>query len=220
MSASTQRIALEDAHRVMAHLLDLLRNGAERVAPVGSYIRRKETLGDLELLAVPRIVDVDGDLQAHGQSRLFADQPQAVNGVWLALDELVRDDRAIPVRPAIAVDPATGVIPVDETWQHRRRPGTARKLRVYLPRPEVLVEVWMCPPAEWGVQETFRVGSAGFSAAIAAHALRTGKPIRNGRVWVGGEAAPTPEPEDVFAVLGLNWVPRPLRRDGRDLKEA
>lgn len=218
MSASTDRISLEKGHRVMSHLVPLLRAGSERVAAVGSYIRRRETLGDIELLAVPRTLQVTGDLQVAGQGNLFAGEALQVNGVWLVLNRLVLEDRARPVRPAAPVDPATGEIPLDETWDHRRQPNKARKLRLWLPRCRVLVEVWMCPAEEWGVQETFRTGPAEFSHALAGHAKRIGRPIRRGRVWMHGEAVPTPEPEDVFTTLGLRWVPRPLRRDGRDLR--
>lgn len=223
MSAGEKRITLAEGHRIMGALIPLLGAGALRVAGVGSYIRRRPMLADLEILAIPRTVEadvevLDGKIEVHadGQAALFRG---AVNGVWLELQRLISQDRAVPVRPAIAVRPETGDIPQDEAWYARRLPGTVRKLRVWLPRANALVEVYLCPAEEWGVQETFRVGPADFSKAIAARAKRIKRPIRGGRVWYDGEPLPTPEPEDVFRALGLRWVPRPLRRDGRDLRE-
>ena len=218
MSISEHRIPLDKGHQIMASLLPLLDVGAHRVAGVGSWIRRRETLGDLEVLAVPRIVRVDLGADANSQGGLLGGGGQDVNGVWLALQRLVDQDRAVPIRPAVAFRPDTGVLPVDEAWHARRLADTARKLRVWLPPCQALVEIYLCPAEEWGVQETFRVGPEEFSKAVA-HAKRLGRPIRRGRVWCGGEAIPTPEPEDVFRALNLRWVPRPLRRDGRDLRE-
>lgn len=72
------------------------------------------------------------------------------------------------------------------------------------------------PPAQWGVQFIIRTGSAEFS-----HRLVTAKQyggmmpgylkVKDGAIWSNNHIVETPEEQDVFDLIGAEFVPPPAR---------
>jgi DNA polymerase/3'-5' exonuclease PolX len=83
------------------------------------------------------------------------------------------------------------------------------------------VDLFLQPDAAtWGMNYTIRTGSADFTKWLvtkrsAGGAMPEGVRCSDARLWHGGQALDTPEEEDVFLALGLDFVPPPERQNGR-----
>lgn len=68
---------------------------------------------------------------------------------------------------------------------------------------------------------TIRTGAATFSQALLTHGKRIGKRCVNGLLTnvETNQVIPTPNEEDVFEELGLNWL-EPYERSTTNLSEA
>lgn len=67
-------------------------------------------------------------------------------------------------------------------------------------------------PATWGVAATLHTGSVNYSTWLVTSrrkggALPAGWRVADGRLWNAAQVVDTPEEQDVFAALGLDWVP-------------
>ncbi|HEX2516441.1 MAG TPA: hypothetical protein VH257_17170, partial [Chloroflexota bacterium] len=67
-------------------------------------------------------------------------------------------------------------------------------------------------PAQWGVILTVRTGPGAFSTRlVTARRYGGGMPegfrVRDGALWDGERLVATPEEADLFAALGLPWLP-------------
>lgn len=67
------------------------------------------------------------------------------------------------------------------------------------------------PPAQWGVQLMIRTGSADFShrfVTVKQHGglLPSCYRVKDGAIWYGEQMVETPEEQDVFNLLGLNFI--------------
>lgn len=80
------------------------------------------------------------------------------------------------------------------------------------------VDLFMPSLETWGSVYTIRTGSSAFSHWLvtpqsAGGAAPYGVVFQDGRLSSGGRLLRTPEEEDVFAALGLAWIP-PVERHG------
>lgn len=92
-----------------------------------------------------------------------------------------------------------------------------RLKQILLPEGIYLEIYIVAPPAQWGVQFVIRTGPADFShwlvtpkrygGAMPAYLLQ-----KDGALWRGKELVPTPEEEDYFRALGLEWIEPRERR--------
>ena len=78
------------------------------------------------------------------------------------------------------------------------------------------LDLFVTQPAEWGVVFTIRTGSADFTHRLVTprrHGglMPDGMREHGNAIWDGERQLVTPEERDVFAALGLAWVP-PERR--------
>ena len=72
-------------------------------------------------------------------------------------------------------------------------------------------DLFITTPEQWGVIATIRTGSKAFSHRLvtpvdAGGWMPEGMCVEGGRLWVGSEAASTPEELDFFTVIGKAWV--------------
>lgn len=68
----------------------------------------------------------------------------------------------------------------------------------------------------WGSIFTIRTGSHDFNLWLMnVAAPQAGVKFRGGRLWRDGVVLETPEERDVFAALGLRWIPPDEGRDGQ-----
>ena len=208
-------ITLRHARRIGDHLLEILAPAClESPAPmiVGSVRREKPYVKDVELLAIPRIEE-----RPAPQASLFSaanQQPQTVSLVWERLEALREEGRLVPVKPGGRE--TNGVMPEDRKWREKRN-GSSRYLRLYLPQPQVLVDLFLACPETWGLDCVIRTGAAEFSAAVLTRwkATSGGGESRGCRLWRPGEDEPieTPQEAEVFEAIGCRWV-EPQDRHG------
>ena len=182
----TSRMLLADAEQIVEPLLDWLRQapGLTRLEVAGSYRRRRETVGDIDLLAV-------------------AKQPAAVmkhflGHAWIEKVVMSGDTRAtvilgsglqVDLRAVAPESYGAALVYFTGSKEHNvklRRRGVERGLRI----------------SEYGV---FRVDSP---------PDRTDRSDPEG-TWIAGR-----EEEDVYAAVGLAWIPPELREDQGEIEAA
>lgn len=184
MSAGV-RVPLAQAECVAAAIVEALRPACERIEVAGSIRRRKPEVGDVELVAVPRLVDGP-------RADLFAPPPMvsALNGALRILE----DDGRLIAHPT---KPADG-----ERYKKRVAARSGLQIDLFL----------VLPPAEWGPIFAIRTGPADYSAAAVSELRRRGMRCEGGTIWRGNELLPCPEESDFFAAVG--WPLRPPRERG------
>ena len=74
------------------------------------------------------------------------------------------------------------------------------------------------PPAQWGVILAIRTGPGAFSTRLVTQrryggGMPEGYRVRDGALWDGERLVETPEEADLFAALGLPWLPPERRTD-------
>lgn len=205
---------LAQAREIAEGLRDLCAPAAERIEIAGSIRREKPVVKDIELVAIPRFVERQGA----GQMMLGAAPP-------VVSANLMRE--AIEARPGIqAIKP--GVTEV-EPW-HLTTDGAY--WRLYLPRYEIKVDVFLCTPATWGLNLMIRTGSGVGPDGVPAHGFGPGmlqrwKAISGGGssqglrlTWPDGRREETPEERDVFAACRVEWVEPRERTSARAVREV
>lgn len=198
----TGRFLLSDADQVVRPLLDYMRRAQaiQRVEPAGSYRRRLETVGDVDLLAIspkpaaamehftsyPDVARVE----AAGRTR----------GAVMLKSGLHVDLRILPKQSyGAALHYFTGSKPHNIAV---RRLGVDRGLRI----------------SEYGV---FRVGRR-----AAAKTAKAAKPAKGGRGRKATKSTAKPrriggtDEQDVFRAVGMAWVPPELRENRGEIEAA
>ncbi len=159
--------------------------GCERIEVAGSVRRRKPTVGDIEIVAIPRLCP---DLEA--QLSLFGEPTKMVSALDLLIKKLLRDkdnfrrgdkNGQLQKQFYITIDPQ------DET--------------------EVMLELWLTTPAQWGYILALRTGPAEFNQAWVTQKNKGGLlpneyRFDGGWLWRSGKRMDTPEERDVFVLIG------------------
>lgn len=203
---------LDRAQSIAGSLVELLAPGCERIEIAGSIRREKPEVKDIELVVRPVWSDVPA-----GQGSLLEVATEPQNELALLLEREIEAGREIvPIKPGgHDVDP------------YRLKHG-GRYWRLWLPRPRIKCDVFLADAERWGLAYMIRTGSGvgpisgdprhGFAPAMLARWKR----ISNGGFSNGSTlrrpdrtVVPTPEEEDVFAALEMDWVP-PRNRESSD----
>ena len=79
------------------------------------------------------------------------------------------------------------------------------------------VQVVVTPPQNLGAVLAQATGSEAHLAALAAHASRHGFNLAGAALWQGSRFLPTPTEDDLYAALGLPWIPPELRETGAEV---
>jgi DNA polymerase/3'-5' exonuclease PolX len=208
MSAG-QPVPLEAARAVAAALRELLAPACARIEIAGSIRRRKATVGDLELVAIPRLVaEPAGDLWGTElrERNLLADR----------VAELIAAGELAPRE--VTITRADGSI------EQARRMGRAYLALVFRELPVDLFIVH--PPAEWGVIFALRTGPGDWNIRLVSECRRYLRRVASGQVLTAAGPIACPEEADFFRALGQPWVepwerrPERVRIDPRLLAEA
>lgn len=194
MSTEKTRIPLDQAFLLADEVLGLIQEATVRVAVAGSIRRQRETIGDLEICAIPRYEVVQADLFAPG-------------------DGLNRD-----LLTARCVDLlAEGVFAHRLDVNGRSAFGPKFKRLSYR---GVALDLFSPDAATWGVVFCIRTGPAEFSHRLVTPRRQGGLlpdwlRVSEGRIWRAATALETPDEEQVFDAIGLDWIP-PERRTGNE----
>jgi DNA polymerase/3'-5' exonuclease PolX len=202
-----QRIRWEAARAVADALLHYLAPVCERVEVAGSLRRRKEYVGDIEIVAIPktkREPDMFG--APSGPEILLIDDAIAAYNLHEsaggAIELIAAGDRYWKL-----IDTAMKIAGHDDdgkTLSMERKDG-----RVGLQIDLFLVR----PPAQWGPIFAIRTGSGDFSKKMMIALKARGYRCEDGRVLDRrGVLIDCPEERDFFAVAGVKWVEPEKRR--------
>lgn len=238
----------------LAHARAIAENLAAALSPAcvrgpefaGSIRREVRQVGDIELVAIPRIAE---EAEKGAQGSLFDDVEHvlSVSALWDRIAEINAESRQagqgeaiVPLKPTSKVTwemTSTGCrVPrfeLDPKWEEKRF-GRSKLWKLWLPRKRVKVDLFMPTPATWGVVFLVRTGSRYFSQAVVERwtTVSGGGRVHQGRLHRrhnGGKPAAykdglplgppldTPEEEDVFRACEMVWKPPPLRRTGHDV---
>jgi DNA polymerase/3'-5' exonuclease PolX len=177
------------ALNVAERLIDLLTPVCDRIEIAGSLRRGKPEVGDIDLLLIPQYTSVP-DLFGVTDHR------------YPTLDDILSAAQSSAF-PGACI--------------HVVR-GSDKMRELYI--AGVQVDLWFADPATWGCRLAIRTGSSDFShwlvtSQYAGGATPFGMRFKDARLWRGNQVLDTPSEEDVFAELGLGWIPPVERRLGR-----
>ena len=79
------------------------------------------------------------------------------------------------------------------------------------------VQVVITPPQNFGAVLVQATGSETHLAALAARAAERGFNLAGAALWKGSRFVPTPGEAELYAALGLEWIPPELREGGGEL---
>jgi DNA polymerase/3'-5' exonuclease PolX len=173
---------------VAEELLALLSLSCRRISIAGSIRRRCAEVGDIELVAVPRIERVA--LPAQQQQDFWGDPPadQEVNFLWRQLDGLAEK--------------------IGPRFERLKWGDKYRAFRWPLPHEigSVQVDLFTAEEDNWGLILLIRTGSAKFSQHVVTQLKRRGTPSQGGYVRGSkGTPIPTPTEEEVFRLAGMQY---------------
>jgi DNA polymerase/3'-5' exonuclease PolX len=167
--------------RVAEVFASSLAPACHRIAIAGSLRREKEMIGDIEIVAIPKI--------AH-------------KGIANLLGETIEGPPESLVDEALACWPLTFHKRGEKYQQFSFdwQPGWTFKVDLFLPNTDT-----------WGVVYLLRTGSPDFSKRmVTARSYGGYKPdaytVEHGRVRMAGMLLPTPEERDVFELFGVRWI--------------
>lgn len=194
MPTTTARVPLGVAQAVAASIIERIADDCERIEIAGSVRRGVESVGDLELVAIPK---VRSETVTIG---LFEEQALEVDQLADRVSALI----------------AEGVL-MDHPEDKKRGQRYAKLIHVSSGLQLDLFAVR--PPASWGVIFLIRTGPASFSHSLVTLARKRALHVADGQLHVGGlgcgayvcEVVPTPEEADVFTALRIPWQ-RPADR--------
>jgi DNA polymerase (family 10) len=157
-------VAMQVAEQVIASL-----PGAERIAYAGSLRRMKDTIGDVDILAV-------------GPESLMAEFRR---------------------QPYVAEVIAAG----ERKTSIRTRRGLQVDLRVV-------------PAGSWGAALQYFTGSQQHNVHVRELAVKKGWKLSEYGLFEGDRVIAAETEEDIYAALGMQWVPPTLREDGGEVQAA
>lgn len=196
MSTGT-RGALEEANLVAVALASTLGPGVRRIEVAGSIRRGRPDVGDIELVAVPKIETVSDGMFAERQ----------VNWLTLRVDLMIRSGILAP-HPT---DPKRG-----ERYSKLLEPTTGLQL-----------DLFSASAGTFGIILLIRTGPADYSRRFVDDLRGRGLHAAEGQLHRGGlgcrlggqdgkailcDVVPTPEEADVYAAAAWPFVPPEDRR--------
>jgi DNA polymerase/3'-5' exonuclease PolX len=178
----------QEAQRIAQNLITKMQPYCERIRIAGSIRRYKPEVKDIELVIIPKW---DTDVDA---GSLFP-EPITVNRLH-AWAEPSSDIHWI--KPGVANIIPWPIKPDDKYWRGLLPSG-------------IKLDLFIAQPSNWGMIYLIRTGSADFTTAVVTHAKRIGLPCVNGFLTRNGQPLETPEENDVFNILNLEYI-APERR--------
>lgn len=190
MSEGT-RMPLAEAQALAERLVSELQDVCEQITTAGSIRRQKATVGDLEIVCVPKIEIVMGGL--------FEDQPEEADLLEARIWEMWED----------------GVIKPRIDKNGRRAVGKRYRRLLY---HDVALDLFSPSAESYGAILAIRTGPAEYSHLFVTPRSQRGLMpdhlrMQEGalRYRVSGEVIPTPTEESFFAALGLPFLDPPAR---------
>lgn len=191
--SNTPKRPLSEVLPVAQKLVESLRPYCERIELGGSCRRQVAEVGDIEIVAIPK---VENRLVAR---TLFGDEYKDVNLLHAHVDQLLAEEKIY--QPP--TDPAWGA-------NYRKFTLTTKKGAYHK------IDLFMCSPENWGVIFLIRTGSADFSKWCVTPQSKGGAlpdcyRVAGGNLWRRGETEASDiilecrEEEDYFNLCGVRY---------------
>jgi DNA polymerase/3'-5' exonuclease PolX len=197
MSRFGESLPLYAAEAAARDLRDYLRPVCVRIEIAGSIRRQAQTVGDIELVAVPIVEDRAGC----GQLFAAGDDVDCLHEAMTKIVGAADDQSDFAPVARFGRKPAWGFRQKQFAYRHRGR---------WFP-----VDLYTVTRDQWGCHFAIRTGNADFARLLVTTrvhggALPQGWRWQNGRLSdEAGRLVETPEETDVFHALGLPaWEPR------------
>ena len=202
------RFKRSDALVAAEALLEQIASHCEQVQLAGSLRRGKNSVGDIELVALP-VVEEREIAPVPAQLSLFG---EAAGGATASVERVSLLDQRLDHLVA------TEVVFRERPYTHQKGVWGAKRKQFWLPvhvdgnRHLITVDLYIVtPPAQWGPIFTIRTGDADFVGRQGLMKyINTRTPFQqtDGRLIVRatGEDVPTPTERDYFEALNLPWI--------------
>jgi DNA polymerase (family 10) len=187
-------VGLETAEQIVAALAAV--PGCVSCTYAGSLRRMRETAGDVDILAaVPDAPEAWPDAAAAGPAGADAE----------ADDTAARLTAAFTALPQVAEVIASG--------------GTKTSVRT---QRGLQVDLLVVPAGSWGAALQYFTGSQAHNVRIREIAVRQGLRLSEYGLFSveTGELIVSQTEEEIYAALGMSWVPPTLREDGGEIEAA
>jgi DNA polymerase (family 10) len=190
------KLALARAIPLAEKIKAAISPACERIEIAGSIRRRKATVGDIEIVAIPKLCP---DLEA--QLSLFGEPPKMVSALDLLLNNLVREK---------------------DNFRRGEKDGVLYKnflVQFDDDGSEIGLDLFLTTPDQWGYILALRTGPGDFNKAWVTQKSKGGilpdEYHFEGGWLIGpdGIRIPTPEETDIFCLLGDGQVIAPENRD-------
>ena len=170
------KMPLHEAAVLAREIMGLLAPFCERIEIAGSIRRRKAEVGDIELVAIS---------QTMVSTDLFGNERGTVTVLDHQVSRLVRK----------------------KGWRFIQNGQKYKQIDL----GSCCLDLFITDRDQWGVIFLLRTGSAEFSHWFVTRRSEGGglpshMRIQDGRLWIGGQVADTPEESDVFEKTGICWV--------------
>lgn len=195
-SQMSDKFPLAVAERLANKIVAEISPFCERCEVAGSIRRHKPEVKDIEVVAIPRWEERPdpGDLFQTAMLR-----------VNLLCENLSQRQHVQWIKPGTSVIEPWPLKPEGKYWRGLLSNG-------------IKLDLFIALPENYGLIKLIRTGSDKFNVGVFAHAGRVEIGVANGFLWHGSQPIPTPEEDDVFRVLGLEYVEPKDRIDSRAVR--
>jgi len=193
MAAERQRTPLAQAQAIADGLIDLLRPATRRIEVAGSIRRGRADIGDIELVAIPKV-------HTEMVPRLFEDEERVIDELEQRIDALLIQGTLLP-HPT---DPKRG----------------DRYAKLLHAKSGMQIDLFKAREHTWGIIHLVRTGPALYSRGFVTAAHDRGYHVAGGELHEGRmgcsatpcTVVPTPEEADVYRVMRVAYIAPEARR--------
>lgn len=190
MSTAIDPMPMREDRAAATEIIDALRPYCHRVEVAGSIRRGRDWINDIEVVAIPKIIVKQPDLDLFGE----------------------------PIGEAVTVRDPGFIMVVDSLANHivKGKVSDGRYVQ-FVTAEGAKVDLFLCQPDTWGYIYAIRTGSSEFMRAVAARWVSLGYNGVAGQLTRFGKAVPVCEEADLFDMLHMIPVPphqRELTADG------
>lgn len=176
---------LAHAKNLAERIIETMQPYCQRAAIAGSIRRQKTEVKDIEIVAIPKF----------GQAKdLFAQELENLLYGWAL--QIEAENRIHWIKPGVAELVRWPIKEDGKYW------------RGLLVKAGIKLDLFLTTPETWGVTFLIRTGSAEFSQRmVGKECWRTGYKFQEGKLFdPNGQFVATPEEQDVFNALGVEWI--------------
>lgn len=192
---SKGKIPLWLAAGLAKSLITKLEPYCERIAVAGSIRRKRDPVGDIEIVAIPKLGE-----------NLFGERDHNLDHLTARLFGMITDGM-ISKLPEFEPEKTRGA------WGPKYK-----KFFITGNGQELQVDLFCCDVNNWGNMITIRTGSSEFSAALMSR-IKNRTPYRQNDGYLmdsrTGKIIPVATERDFFSLAGVGWV-NPENRQGRE----